>query len=339
MKKKTLLTALASCAGMLVLILDGKTALLGAQEGVMLCMKTLVPSLFPFFVLSAMLTGSLSGCSSRLLRPLGRCLHIPEGAEVLLAVGLLGGYPVGAQNIADACRTGLLDRDSGARMLAFCNNAGPAFLFGVVGGAFCEWWVSWALWGIHILSALFVAAVLPAGRDTRSGCVRPAPIGMTEALSRAVRVMALVCGWVVLFRMLLCFLARWGLWALPVSVQVALSGLLELSNGCVLLTKIPCAGLRFAVASGMLALGGLCVTMQTASVSESVSMACYYPGKLLQGSVSVALALLCQPLFDGAARCHASATVWSILLVFAGLSVFILRTGKKRDSICGAVGV
>ena len=99
---------------MLVLILDGQTAMAGAAEGLALCMKTLIPSLFPFFLLSAMLTSSLSGGG-------------------LLLTGLLGGYPLGAANAARAYRARQLDRAEAERMAVLCNCAGPSFLFGVVG--------------------------------------------------------------------------------------------------------------------------------------------------------------------------------------------------------------
>ena len=53
MRKKQLWTGIAASMGMLVLILDGKTALEGARQGIELCLRTVVPSLFPFFLLFA----------------------------------------------------------------------------------------------------------------------------------------------------------------------------------------------------------------------------------------------------------------------------------------------
>lgn len=335
MKRKTILPALTASAGTLILILDAKTALSGARDGVMLCLNTLIPSLMPFFVLSTLLTQSLAGLCPRFLRPLGYALHIPRGAEGLLAVGVLGGYPVGAQNIVCAYRSGQLDRDNTARMLAFCNNAGPAFIFGVVRAAFTEEWAPWVLWGIHIASALMVGFF---ARPCRASCT-PSPtagrVSITAALESGVRVMALVCGWVVLFRTLLTFLMRWVLWALPVSAQVMIAGLLELSNGCTLLPHIRCAGLRFVTASGILALGGVCVTLQTASVCSGVSMARYYPGKLLQCAVSIVLAFICQPLF--ADRCTPPTALWVFLLLFGAIAA--RRNREKKGSICAPVGV
>ena len=66
---------------MLALILDGRTAIDGARQGIELCLRTVIPSLFPFFVLSILLTSSLLGSSLAVLRPLGRLFGMPDGAE------------------------------------------------------------------------------------------------------------------------------------------------------------------------------------------------------------------------------------------------------------------
>ena len=48
--KTNKLACTAAALGMLVLILDSKTALAGAREGIDLCIRTVIPSLFPFFL-------------------------------------------------------------------------------------------------------------------------------------------------------------------------------------------------------------------------------------------------------------------------------------------------
>ena len=173
MDKHNLRTAIAASAAMLVLILDGKTALTGASEGIGICLNTLIPSLFPFFLLSILLTGALGEQDIPLLRPVAKLCRIPNGAESLLAIGLLGGYPVGAQNVALAYRSGQLSKEQAARMITFCNNAGPAFIFGILGSIFSFPAVPWLLWTIHIISALLVGISLPDAQDLSA--VQPFP--------------------------------------------------------------------------------------------------------------------------------------------------------------------
>ena len=101
--------------------------------------------------------------------------------------------------------------------------------------------------------------------------------------------MGIICGWIVLFRVLIAFLDRWVLWLLPQTARVALIGLLELSNGCCELAQVANAPIRFILCSTMLAAGGLCVTAQTISVTPGLSLRYYFLGKVVQILVSLIL--------------------------------------------------
>ncbi len=325
--------------GMLLLILDSRTALEGASQGLELCLRTVIPALFPFFVLSAMLTGSESGRRTNWLRPLGKLTGIPEGAESILLAGFLGGYPIGARCISEArCQDDLSARDA-ARMMAFCNNSGPSFIFGIAGAMFDKIWVGWALWGIQILSALMVGAILPGKTDARLQRISRRQITLTAAVSHAGKAMASVCSWVLLFRVVLAFANRWFLWILPSEASVAISGLLELTNGCCGLNGIRDPGTRFVIASGMLAFGGLCVWMQTASVAEGVALTWYLPGKLLQTCVAVFLAIILKEAYmpQGGQNLHMAALF--IAAIPACIFVFSKRIRENIGGISKRLGV
>lgn len=336
--KKGVLRASAAAVGMLILILDSRAALSGIREGIGLCIRTLIPSLFPFFVLSTLLTGNLIGQPVRLLRPLCAICGVPQGAESLLAVGLLGGYPVGAQNIAFSYRSGGLAKSDAERMLAFCNNAGPAFIFGILGSMFSKPHIPWLLWGVHIVSAL-VVGILLSGNISKTTAQSRRGISVSEALESSVKVMALVCGWVMIFRMILNFLERWFLWMIPETCQIAIAGILELSNGCIQLGGIPSEGLRFILAGMMLSLGGLCVTMQTTSVTKGLSLKLYSYGKILQCLISLLLCLILQSAFPGEQRVRVPGILTVFIILLCLIFALKIRKMKKRSSIPAAVGV
>lgn len=247
------------------------------------------------------------------------------GAESLLIPAFLGGYPVGAQNVAAAFRSGQLTKPEAERLLSFCSNAGPAFLFGMAAAMFPRRWMAWALWGIHIVGALFAALLIPGKPAAPVRLTKTSPHSPASALNTAITVMATVCGWVVLFRVLLAFLKRWIFWILPAAVQVAVTGILELSNGCCELLAVTDVSARFCICSGILAFGGLCVTMQTVSVTAGLSLKPYFWGKLLQTLFSLALAAL---------------IAYGIWLPFGVLSVGALVIKlQKRGSFSGVFGV
>ncbi len=333
--KKTNLPAICTVFGMLILIFDSKTALDGAKEGITLCMQTVVPSLFPFFVLSSFLAGHLVGKGYPFLRPVGLLTGIPRGTESILLIGFLGGYPVGAQAVNDARMRGQLSSKDARRMLAFCNNCGPAFLFGMASSLFPCRWASWALWGIHVFSSVLVGILLPGKSNAFVSTSTEQDISLSEALTQAVRVMGSVCGWVILFRILICFVDRWFRWCIPYVVNILIAGLLELSNGCCALKDMDHIGARFVLCSTMLAFGGLCVSLQTISVSKAVDTGWYIPGKLLQALFSTLLAVVVQQKLPGGTPVHPM--FWlgpAVLFSFAFLLI-----NRKRSSILAQVSV
>ncbi len=324
------LTAVLAAAAMAVLILDTKTALYGGAEGVDLCIKTLIPSLFPFFLVSILLTSSLMGQKIPFLVPLAKLLRVPSGAEPLLTVGLLGGYPVGAQSIAQARKNGNLSDSDARRMMAFCSNAGPAFLFGIGSRLFSSVWTCWLLWGIHIVSAWIVGILTPGGR-TESIQPRQEPtITLSQALRKALEVMAMVCGWVVIFRVLLAILERWILWMLPAELQILMYGFLEIANGCCALQGLQSEGMRLVLFSGFLGFGGLCVALQTYSVTagSGVDTSLYLPGKLTQCAFSVLLACGAQPFLSEDARWSPNPWIICICLIVCAGYCLLQRKGK-----------
>ncbi len=322
MKKQIgLLPAIWGAIAMLILIFDGKTALISAQEGIKLCLRTVIPSLFPFFVLSGVISSTLLGRNIKVLRPIGKLCRIPAGSESLLLLGLIAGYPVGAQMIADASQHGYLPRKDRTRMLGFCCNAGPAFLFGMLAPLFTNSRILWVLWGVHIASALLVGILLPGKSNDAVKIPTATPLSISDSLGKGVKTMSLVCGWVVAFRVLLGFCERWILWAFPAPIGVLLSGLLELSNGCVQLSRLSSEGLRFVLAGIFLSLGGVCVYMQTKSVTGQPGTGWYLPGKVLQSLISLLICLILQKLLFSATE-RFSIPI-SALLIIGAITILI----------------
>lgn len=323
---KKIIVSLWPAAAMILLILDAKTALLGAQEGLELCIRTVIPSLFPFLFLSVMLTGSLTSTPIPLLRPLGRLCRIPIGTEGLLAVGLIGGYPVGAQCIAQAYRNKAISQQTAHRMLGFCSNAGPSFLFGILSPMFLRNNVIWILWAIHILSAILTGLLLP-GNTTE-----PVPLHYSStstpaaALQRSIQAMGSICGWVIIFRVILSFCKHWFFWMMPVETAILLSGLLELTNGCCQLSQIGPEWIRFLLASVMLGFGGICVWLQTVSVTKDLGTGSYIPGKLIQTGISLILSCAITPLL------YPEVPINPVLLLVPVIALCLLIIRKTNES-------
>lgn len=107
----------------------------GAKIGLNYCLETLIPSLFPFIIIS--LFTVYSGVSEKLgkfLSPFTKALFdLPGNAGSAILIGLLGGYPTGANGIMALYKKGALSKNQAEKMLYFTVAAGPAFIINVIG--------------------------------------------------------------------------------------------------------------------------------------------------------------------------------------------------------------
>lgn len=107
----------------------------GAKIGLNYCLETLIPSLFPFIIVS--LFTVYSGVSEKLgefLSPFTKVLFdLPGSAGSAILIGLLGGYPTGANGIMALYKKGSLSKNQAEKMLYFTVAAGPGFIINVIG--------------------------------------------------------------------------------------------------------------------------------------------------------------------------------------------------------------
>ena len=144
------------------LLIHPNEATNSARDALLLCFNVIIPSLFPFFVLSKMMidTGAAE-LLSRLLQGIMKPLFNVNGmGGTALAMGLIGGYPVGAQTAVSLYEKQLCTKKEAQRMLAFCNNAGPAFIFGFVGaGVFSSPHIGVVLYLTHITASVTIGVL------------------------------------------------------------------------------------------------------------------------------------------------------------------------------------
>ena len=107
----------------------------GVRQGLAVCAAIMIPSLFPFLILSDFLGHTRIGVL--LERPLGglmaRLYRCPKELAPAILMSWVGGYPAGARVLAGMVERGALSQEDAGLALTFCVNSGPAFLAVVVG--------------------------------------------------------------------------------------------------------------------------------------------------------------------------------------------------------------
>jgi len=330
------------------LILIPETAAAAAADGLRLCGRVLIPSLFPFFVCSNLLV-ELGVCArlGRRMEPVMRpVFHVGGAGAAALALGLLGGYPAGAQAAEALYRSGRLSRREAGQLLKFCNNSGPAFFFGVLGSAvFRSPAAGLLLYGTHAAGAVLTGVVLrprelpekalPAGRDS------PPEPGFSSAFTASVRragsAILQVCMFVIVFSVASRVLLRVLGPLLPAEAVPLAAGALELTAGADALraAALP-APARLTCAAFLAGFGGLSVHAQTQAILDGSGLTACLRAKLLHGLLSAALtlpaALLLFPAALPAGSFAAQSAANAALLLPGGVFclVFYQLTGGNR---------
>lgn len=307
MKKfRAALPALALAAAFAALLRFPQEVSAAVTEGLRLSVSVLIPSLFPFFICVNLTSAlGLTGVLARVFAPVMRQMfHVSGAGCTAVLCGAAGGYPSGAQCVAALYREGQLSRAEAEYLLLFCNNAGPAFLFGAVGTVLGIGMTGCLLlWGIHLLSALVIglvnrpkeapnAALPPVQRANASGAV-------VEAVRSAGQAVLQITMFVAAFSVLARLLTMAAAHILPDGVCTVLTGMLELSGGIAALANLPIAlRWKLALASFFLGFGGLCVRMQTQAVLAPAGLSgCgMLLAKLAQGLLAALITFFLAPL-------------------------------------------
>ena len=321
------LTGAALLAAMLALIVYPQQAMAAARDGLVLCYNVIIPSLFPFFVLSSLVVElGLAAYLGRLLEGVMLPLFRVNGAcASAFALGFVGGYPVGARTAISLYEKGLCTKTEAERLLAFCNKSGPAFILGVVGaGIFSSSRVGLMLYLAHALASVCVGVLFRfyrageagGGRPVRSHPIQTAcvPVALTQSVKSSFLSTLNICAFVVFFTVVirlldlsgllpgladllgrpLAFLGFDQLWA-----RRLLTGLIELSSGVWTLSGAPGLAGRVSMAAFMLGWAGLSVHCQVLSFigGSGLNLRTYLMGKLLHGGISAGLTALLLRLF------------------------------------------
>ena len=276
-------TTLFLLLAMVFLILDSRCAADSAREALFLCGKTLIPSLFPLFVLGGMLVPALAQIR---IPGLSRILGFPEGYFLL---GLLGGYPLGAACIARAAERGDLRAEDAERITGLCSLCGPGFLFGVVGTLLSPGAAA-VVFALQLEAALLTAALWPGATTTRIQAQAEA-VSLSDTLNKATQSILTVCGWVTLAAVAAGFLRRWVLALLPEGIAVVLTGLMELTNGILAAGNLG-KDARFLLCALFASFGGISVLLQIRGVSPGIRMGQCIGQKTAHAVITTALAFL-----------------------------------------------
>lgn len=131
---KKIVSVFVSVFGIAVLIAFPKAVSDGIITGLENSVNLLVPSLFPFMVLSSfMIRSNAYEYIGKIFFPVAKIFRLPKSAVSAVVLSFIGGFPVGAKCVKLLYENRKINENEAERMMYFCVCSGPAFLITAVG--------------------------------------------------------------------------------------------------------------------------------------------------------------------------------------------------------------
>lgn len=283
-----------------------ETALPLIRESILIWYQSLLPTLFPAMILSNIILYIFLNLKKYRFRIplLSSVYHLDSYGCLVLLLGFLCGFPIGAYLSAKLVKEKQLSQEQGQYLLGFCNNLSPVFLVSI----YCQLFpvlpkipVLLLFYGCPLLYGFLLSQYHFHSRSKKEGPVAaPLPetlshsqatrsitemidYGITDALSSIVR----LAGYIIFFRL---FLLPLRLINLDQTYSLILGNLIEITSGIqsfsrdaglwdtgsILLRTLP-----------FMTFGGICCIGQTICMTKGsgLSILIYVRDKILQGAL------------------------------------------------------
>jgi len=233
------------CAGLAaVLVTDSAGMRAAVYDSIMLCLNTVVPSLFAFLALSAFIMSS----------------GLVKGEPALFILSVTGGYPVGAKLLFDKVTRDPTYKSRAQIMLMYCFCPSPVFLIALTRFGIYIW--------LSNVLACFIFAVAANAVNTMVFKSKPAPElkqpdspqvsvdvrSFVNAVTSAGSALYKICIMVVAFSVITRLLQLSGV------TNSIFHSLIEITN----VAKVSAAPALIAALTSM---GGVCIMFQTAALT------------------------------------------------------------------------
>lgn len=303
------------------LVLFSSSNLIAAKNGLSLWANSVVPSLFPFFVATELLSKTdipriLGKFLNNFMRPF---FNVGGEGSFALIMGIISGYPVGAKIATGFRKNNILPKEECERLLSFTNNSGPLFIIGTVGiSMFGNSTIGLLLLITHILACLTVGFLFRFWKCSNNSnysissthIEKPkykisfSSLGeaLADSITSATSTILMIGGFVVIFSVIISIFKvsniinvfsnllspAFSIFNIPNTlISPLIIGFLEITNGISLIAsvKIKEISLSIIFTAFLLGIGGLSILLQVFSIvsKTDLSIKPYILGKLLHG--------------------------------------------------------
>lgn len=283
------------------LFLNSDNVYTSVKKSFDICVNSLIPSLFPFMVISLFMSFSGAGdIFSFILSPFSKhFLHIPKDLGQTVLFSLIGGYPAGVRLLGSLVSEKRLSAYDAGILLGFCVSPGPAFVVLTVGKGMFFSVNTGIIFLISQLSAtLIVGAVLciknPINMPKMNCKSNSLYISFVKAVSQSSSGILTIVSYVVLVSAILGSIGSLSN-SKTASILFSLS---EVTSGCAISASFG-GILSLMLASFLLSFGGISVCFQIAALAAeySIPIKIFIISRFVCGSLSALFTFILVSIF------------------------------------------
>ena len=311
----------------LLLIIFSNQAFNSAKKGVELFIYNVLPSIFPFLVLSnIIIQTNIVGIIDKIFSPItNKLFKLPGITSIPIILGVFSGYPIGAKIVKELYEKKLISRNNANKLLAFTNNSGPLFIVSFVGiSLYHDTKTGILLLITHIISAFIVGIVISSfnkenekidyiynEEDSVDKQHKNISNIIVDSVKDSVNTSIFIGGFIILFSVIICLLTNsffFDIISKPINYILHIlnissittipfmQGLIEMTNGINVISTLHSIPYiyKISLTAFILGIGGLSIYMQLLSIISSTDLSTknYIIGKILHGTIACIITYL-----------------------------------------------
>ncbi len=297
-----------SLFSMLLMLRNSAVAIEYMKSGMELCVKNVIPSLFPFMVISELLVSfDVGERIGKLLKGPMSLFSVSGAGSSAVILGALCGFPVGARTAVGLYDRGRITKKECEHLLTFSNNPSSAFIISSVGvSLYSDHNLGIALLCLTLASSLIIGYTMKYyvySKDERSSrrdevseipSSRAGVRAFTGAVTSSAAAMLNVCAYVIFFASLIGALGNM-LSSIGASKEICafLYAVFEMSSGVSEASALENYAAGLVMTAFALGWSGISVHCQIASMCDgrSLDLKPYFIAKALQGTLCAITAM------------------------------------------------
>lgn len=264
--------------------------------------NTLVPSMFPMFILSDILISYnfTDYIPKKIVNFISKIFNISNNAVLIIFLSMISGFPTNAINVKNALDNKLISKKESEHLLLFNHFANPLFVLSTIG----TFYLNNTKYGIiilvsHVLSNI-VIGILFRKRNNYSidnyiskNC-KSQSFGnvISDSINKSINSLLMISGTVTLFLILSTLIIN--IFNLNGYLSILLQGILEMTMSIASLSITNISDIIKVVAATMIiSFGGLSIHLQVySSLDDEIRYKNYFIGRILQTFISGIISLL-----------------------------------------------